>query len=92
MLLSLEEPDLPLQMEQQLPQPVLDRERLEQLLLLLHLQLGVEGDQVRELTGGVDTAEQVIHDLLWDAAKTADLGGALVDLLVERRERGLLGV
>ncbi len=87
LLLRLEHADLALQVEEQLPKPVFDRKGLEQFLLLLRLELGVEGYQIRQLAGGRDAAEQMVHDLLRDAAQTAELGGPLPHLLVQRGER-----
>ena len=92
LLLCLEDADLPLEVHEELSKPVLHRESLEKLLLLLGLELGVERDEVRQLARLGDPAEQVIHDLLRDSAKTAQLGRSLANLLVERGERRLIGI
>ncbi len=92
LLLSLEQPDLSLQVKQQLAQPVLHGERLQQLLLLVGLELGVEGHEVGQLAGARDAAQQVVDDLLRDASEATQLGRALPDLLVEAGERRLVGI
>ncbi len=92
LLLCLEDADLPLEVHEELSKPVLHRESLEKLLLLLGVELGVERDEVRQLAGLGDPADQVIDDLLRDSAKTAQLGRSLAHLLVERGERRLIGI
>ena len=46
LFLRFEDADLPLQVDKQLPQAVLDGQGLEKLLLLIGFELGVEGDEI----------------------------------------------
>ena len=86
LLLRLEERDLALHVHEYLPQALLHREGLEEPLLLRHGELDVPGDEVGELARLGDRVEHLVDDLLGEAAALAELGGALADLLVERRE------
>ena len=92
LLLRLEQPDLLLQVDEERPQSRLDGEGLEEFLLLLHLEFCVEGDEIGQFSGRRHAAEQVVDDLLRYPPETADLGGALMYFLVERREGPLLRV
>ena len=77
-------------MHEHAAEPVLDREVLEQPLLLGDGQLDVAGDEVGEAAGIGHRVEHLVHDLLGQPAPLAQLGGALADLLVERDEGGVV--
>ena len=60
---------------EELAQALLDREGLEEALLLGHAQLDVAGHEVGELPRLGDRVEHLVHDLLGEAAPLAQLGG-----------------
>ncbi len=78
-------------MRQHHPQPLLDRERLEQLLALLRREVEVAGDQVGEATGLGDALEHLLDGVLGEPRALAELGGPLAQLTMERHERGFVG-
>ncbi len=67
-------------------QPLLDAQRLEQSLLFGHRKLNVPSNEVGELAGLGDGIENLVYNLLWEAALLAEFGGALANLLVEGLE------
>ena len=90
LLLGFQEGDLPLHMHEDLPETVLDRERLQEPLLLGDGELDVAGDEIGEAPRLGDGVEHLMHDLLGEAAPLAELRGTLADLLMERDEGGVL--
>ena len=94
MLLGLKHADLPLDMDQDPTQPLFDRERLEQGLLIRSGYFQVTRDQIGQTTGVVDSTQDLQHDLFGESRLLSQLGGALPDLpdqALKRRVRGVGG-
>ena len=79
--------DLALHVDEHAAQPVFDRERLEQRLLVGDGNVEVSGDEVRQAAGLVDFREDLVDGLVGQAELLAELGGALARLAVEAGER-----
>ena len=90
--LGVEHADLTLDADQHPPQPLLDRERLEQPLPLGRRQLRVAGDQVGELSGVVDVVEHLLDHLFGQTGLPAQLRGPLSRFAVEPDERRIVRV
>ena len=91
-LLRLQQADLALDEDEHLAHALLDREGLEEALLLRDGELDVAGHEIGELAGLGDRVQHLVHDLLGEAAALAEFGGALARLFVERLERRVLVV
>ena len=91
-LLGVEHADLPLQVHEHAPQPLLDREALEQALALGRGDVDVTRHQVGEPAGIVDAAQHLLDDLLRQPGLLAQLGGAGPRLAVQRHERRIVRV
>ena len=91
-LLGVEDRDLALNVEQHLADPLLHRQRLEQLLGRGGLEVEVPGHQVGEATRLLGLGEELLHRLLGHAGPAAELTGALAGLAVEGGEGRRLGV
>ena len=83
---AVEHADLPLDVDQDPAEPLLDAEGLEQRLLLGDGQLDVAGHEVGELAGVGDRVEDLVEDLLGQPPPLAELHGALAGLAVEGGE------
>ncbi len=79
-------------MHEHSPEPLFDRQGLEQRLALRGLNVDVAGHEVGELAGLVHTGEHLLDDLLRQAGLLAQLGRAHPGLTMERHERRVLGV
>ena len=90
-LLGVEHVELTLHVGQHQAQPLLDRERLEQLLALLRREVEVAGDQIGEATGLGDALEHLLDRVLGQPRALAELRRALAQLTMERHERGFVG-
>ena len=88
--LRIDDGDLPLHVHEHAAQPVLDRERFQQLLTLQRLDVQMAGDQIGEGAGVADTLQHLLHDFRRESRLLAELRGALADLAMQRDERGIL--
>ena len=79
-------------MGEHLAQPLLDRERLEQRLPLLGVDLEIAGDKVGEARRIVDAVHHLLGDLLGQAGLLAELRGSQPHLTVQRLEGEIVGV
>ena len=70
-------------------QPVLDGERLEELLAVGGRDVDVAGHEVREAARLVGLVEELLDGLLGEPQLLSELGGALARLLVEREKDGV---
>ncbi len=91
-LLGLQHVELPLDVHQDAPHPLLDREGLEQHLALRLAQVGVAGHQVGEPARLVHPLEHLLDDLLGQAGLGAQLRRALPQLPGESDESRILRV
>ncbi len=89
-LLRVHEADLALDVHEDTPEPVLDRQRLEERLALHRGDVEVARHEVGEPSGVVHAGEHLLNDLLRQPRLLAQLGGARAGLAVERHERGIL--
>ncbi len=85
-LLGREHLDLPLDADQDAAQPVLDRERLQESLLVGNRDVEVSGHQVRQPSGLVDLRQDLLDRLVGKAQLLAELGRALAGLAVQAGE------
>ena len=92
LLLRVEDVDLPLDVHERPPDPVLDGQRLEQELPLGGRDVDVAGHEVGETARVVGIGQDVPDRLVGQAELLRELGGALAQLLQERDERGIGGV
>ena len=79
-----------LDVDQHAPEPLLDRQGLQQGLLLGDGELDVAGHEVGEAAGLGHVLEDLVQDLLGHPPLLAQLRGTLADLAVERLEGGIV--
>ena len=87
--LGVEHADLALDVDQHATEPLLDRQGLQEGLLLGDGQLDVARHEVGEATGLGHVLEDVLQELLGHPPLLAQLRGTLADLAVQRLEGGV---
>jgi hypothetical protein len=92
LLLSLQHPDLALDVDEHAAQALLDTQRLQESLLFRDRELDVAGHQVGELARIVHRVEHLVHHFFRQAALLAELLRAFPRFLVQCFERGVLVV
>ena len=88
--LRVDDGDLALHVHQDATQPVLHRERLQQLLALQRLDVEMAGDEIGEGAGVADPLQHLLDDFCGQSRLLAQLRSPLADLAMQRYERGIL--
>ena len=91
-LLGVEDLDPPLDERQYAAHPLLDRQGLEQGLVVVGREFEMSRHQVGELSGVADRAQRLRDDVVRDTGAGAQLGGAVSQFLVEGDEGEVLRV
>jgi len=91
-LLGVEHADLALHVHQHAPQPLFDRQGLEQGLALGRPDLEVAGDQIRELARLARGLEHLAHHFVGQTRLLTQLRSALACFAMQRHEGGVVGV
>ncbi len=91
-LLGIENADLALHVDQRLPEPLLDAERLQQPLALSRGDVDIPGYQVGELAGLVDAGQHLLNHLVGKPRLLTQLGGPDPCLPMQRHERGIFRI
>ena len=91
-LLGLQHVELALDVDQDAPHALLDREGLEQHLALLLAEIGVAGHEVGEPARLLDPFEHLLDDLFGQAGLGAQLRRPLPQFPEERDEGRILGI
>src|SRR5438093_1974635 len=88
--LRIDDGDLALHVHQHATQPILHRERLQQLLALQRLDVEMAGDEIGEGAGVADPLQHLLDDFCGQSRLLAQFRGPLADLAMQRYERGIL--
>ncbi len=92
LFLSVEDGDLALNLNQDPPEPLFDRQGFEKRLPLGGRDVDVAGHQVGKAARLVGAREDLLDDFFGQPGLVAQFGGPLADLTVEPNERGILGI
>src|SRR6059036_223138 len=91
-LLGVEHTDLPLDMNEDAPQPLFHRQRFEQPLALRRLDLEVARHQIREAAGVGHLFEHLTDDVFGETRLLPQLRGPLARFTVQGDERRIRGI
>ena len=87
--LRIDDGDLALHVNEHATQPVLDRQRFQQLLALQRLDVEMSGDEIGECARVSDPLQHLLDDFRGKSRLLPQLGGALADLAMQCYERGI---